>query len=68
MQVDEVLAVIEEAREQFQREEDQALLSERLDRAREAMAGKFACERMARAIRSRFGGQVVPLRELRRQR
>jgi hypothetical protein len=68
MQVDEVILVIETVREQFQHEEDQGLMQERPDKAKEAMAGKFACERIARAVRARFVGQVVPLREARRAR
>lgn len=51
----DVLEFIEHVQEQFQREEDQGILQERLDKAREALAGKHACERLKRDMKMRFG-------------
>jgi hypothetical protein len=53
--LDDVLRFIDDVIEQYQREEDQGILQERLDRAREALAGKHACERLKRSMTMRYG-------------
>jgi len=58
MNLDVVLRVIEEIREDFQREEDQAILQQRLDKAIAALAGKDACDRIRRRLETTAG--VVP--------
>jgi hypothetical protein len=55
--LDDVMGWIEEIKEEYQREEDQGILQQRLDKASYALSGKEACERIKRGIRMRFGFQ-----------
>ena len=55
MDVRDVLVLIAEVREDFQREEDQGLLQHDLHKAEQALAGKYACDRIHRAVVTRSG-------------
>jgi hypothetical protein len=68
MTVDELVRIVEDEREAFQREEDQALLQHDLHKAEQALAGKYACERILRRIEPRIGRGLVPVRTMRRAR
>jgi hypothetical protein len=50
MKVDEVLSAINDVKLEFQREEDQGLLQHDLHKAEQALAGKYACERILRRL------------------
>jgi hypothetical protein len=50
-----VLNVLEDVREQFQREEDQSILKRDLHEAAMAIGGKDACDRIRRALEARVG-------------
>lgn len=49
-----VLAWVEDVREQYQREEDQAILQLRMDKATVALAGKEACQRLKNDLTMRY--------------
>jgi hypothetical protein len=68
MTVDEVVSLVEEVREDFVREEDQGLLQEDLGKAKHAMAGKHACDRILRKIEARAGLNLVKPRMMGRAR
>ena len=68
MDAKEALQIVNDVREQFVREKDQALLSNRWEAAKEQLAGEWACERIARAISARAGLGPVVLRSARRPR
>jgi hypothetical protein len=53
--IDDILAWIDDVHEEFQREEDQGILQCRLDKASAALAGKDACERLRRQVKMRQG-------------
>ena len=62
MTVEEVIAKIQEVKEDFEREEDQGLLQRDLHKAEMALAGKYACERILRAVAAKNGmGLVRPI-------
>jgi hypothetical protein len=65
---DELLTLLAGIREDFQREEDQGLLQHDLHKAEQALAGKYACDRIERAIALRFGVKVVPAKSAGRAR
>jgi hypothetical protein len=44
--IERVHEFIEELREMYQRDEDQAILQNNMEKARHALAGKEACERL----------------------
>ncbi len=48
--LERVRQLIGELREDYQREEDQAILQQRLDKATAALAGKDACARIERRL------------------
>ncbi len=56
MTIEEVFSTIDEVREEFQREEDQAILQRDIHRGIAALAGKDACERLRR--RFQFAADV----------
>lgn len=60
MTVQDVISLIREIEEDFEREEDQGLLQEDLGKARHALAGKHACYRILRRIEAREGIRLVP--------
>lgn len=60
MNAPQFLDVISDVRESFQLEEDQGLLQHDLHKAEQALAGKYACDRIARAVAARCGVVMVP--------
>jgi hypothetical protein len=57
--VQQVIDLVEGVKSDFEREEDQALLQHDLHKAEQALAGKYACERIVRAIEAREGIRFV---------
>lgn len=53
--LEDVLRWIDDIKEQYQRDEDQGILQGRLDKAKDGLSGKEACERLKRGIKTRFG-------------
>jgi len=53
MTVEEVIEKVQEVKSDFEREEDQGLLQCDLHKAEMALAGKYACERILRAIEAK---------------
>lgn len=68
MDVDELVRIVEDERDAFQREEDQGLLQHDLHKSEMALAGKYACERILRRLESRVGRVLVNVRTMRRAR
>jgi hypothetical protein len=68
MNIEAVLQMIEDVREQFQREEDQGLLQHDIHKAEMALAGKFACERISRGVCARSGVAPISVRMSSRQK
>jgi hypothetical protein len=68
MTVQDVVDLIEEVKSNFEREEDQGLLQHDLHKAEQALAGKYACERIVRAIEAREGIRLVRSRMTSRAR
>jgi hypothetical protein len=58
----DVLAVIQSVRDDFSREEDQGLLQDNLHKAQLALAGKWACDRIQRALELRLKLAPGPVR------
>lgn len=50
IQLDRLEKMIDDVREQFQREEDQAILQRNMDKAIHALAGKDACARLKNSL------------------
>jgi len=59
MTVEEVIDKIQEVKSDFEREEDQGLLQRDLHKAEMALAGKYACERILRAVEAKDGMRLV---------
>ncbi len=59
MTVQEMVALIQEVRSDFEREKDQGLLQEDLSKARHSLAGEHACDRILRRIEAREGIRLV---------
>lgn len=57
--IEQVIEAISEVREEFQREEDQGLLQRDLHKAEQALAGKYACDRILRRIEPRVNRTLV---------
>jgi hypothetical protein len=51
----DVLRFIDDVHEQYQREEDQGILQERMDKARDGLVGRQACLRLKREMVARYG-------------
>ena len=62
MTVEELVLVVGEVKHDFEREEDQGLLQRDLHKAEQALAGKYACDRILRAIEARNHGLVIHAR------
>jgi hypothetical protein len=62
MNVPDMLALIADVSEEFVREEDQGLLQRDLHKAEMALAGKYACDRLARRFEGRLGVSMIPPR------
>jgi hypothetical protein len=59
MTVEELVALIQEVRSDFEREKDQGLLQEDLSKVRHSLGGEHACDRILRRIEARVGIRVV---------
>ncbi len=68
MTTEDMLCVVREVKEEFQREEDQGLMQHDLHKAEQALSGKYACERIARRIEARAGLSPFPARASARSR
>jgi hypothetical protein len=68
MTAEDVIALILGVKSDFEREEDQGLLQRDLHKAEQALAGKYACERILRAIEGRAGISLVGSRRSSRAR
>jgi hypothetical protein len=68
MTLDDMVLVVQSVKEDFEREEDQGLLQRDLHKAEMALAGKYACNRILRAIEAREGIRVVDPRKASRAR
>lgn len=53
MDLDFIVQIIEDVKERYQREEEQAILQRNMDKAIAALAGKDACARLFQEIMSR---------------
>lgn len=68
MTTEQVIALVREVQEDFEREEDQGLRQRDLHKAEMALAGKDACNRILRAIEAREGIRLVDPRKMNRAR
>lgn len=68
MTVEEMIRIVQDERDAFQREEDQGLLQSDLHKAELALAGKYACERILRRLESRVGRSLLNVRTMSRAR
>jgi hypothetical protein len=68
MDTNEVFKIIEEVREQMQRDMDQSVLQRNRWEAFGALCGRDACDRITRALSARAGIGPVVLRSARRPR
>ncbi len=59
MTVQDFVELVREVQSDFAREEDQALLQHDLHKAEQALAGKYACDRILRSVEARSGVHVV---------
>jgi len=68
MTAEDFAALVQSVREDFQREEDQVLLQRDLHKAEMALAGKYACDLVLRALEAQEGICVVVVRKKGRAR
>ena len=68
MTTEQLVVLIQEVQEDFEREEDQGLRQRDLHKAEMALAGKDACSRILRAIEAREGIKLVEPRRMSRAR
>lgn len=68
MKPEDVLKLVGEVRDSFQREEDQALQQHDLHKAEMALAGKYACDRVERAVSMRMAVVLIPRKDVGRAR
>ncbi len=68
MTVDDAVRLVQEVKVDFEREQDQGLLQRDLHKAEMALAGKYACERILRAIEAREGIRILEPRKVSRAR
>lgn len=68
MDVNELIQIVEDERDAFQREEDQGLLQHDLHKAEQALAGKYACERILRRLEPRVNRPLINVRTMSRAR
>jgi hypothetical protein len=66
MSPQDMLQVVQDVRDEFQREEDQGLLQRDMHKAEQALAGKYACDRIARRVEARAGFSPFPARAVAR--
>jgi hypothetical protein len=53
--IEDAIAVVQEVKSDFERDQDQGLMQHDLHKAEQALAGKYACDRVLRAIEARGG-------------
>lgn len=68
MTAQDIVELIKEVKSDFEREEDQGLLQHDLHKAEQALAGKYACERILRALEARGEITLVGSRRVGRAR
>lgn len=68
MNIEQVIEAISEVRDEFQREEDQGLLQRDMHKAEQALAGKYACDRILRRIEPRVNRSLVRVSTMGRAR
>jgi hypothetical protein len=68
MNADDLVRIVEDVRDEFQREEDQGLLQRDMHKAEQALAGKYACERILRRLEPRVNRDLVVTRTMSRAR
>jgi len=68
MTAQDVIGIVREVKSDFEREEDQGLLQRDLHKAEQALAGKYACERILRALEARGEISLVGSRRVGRAR
>lgn len=68
MTVDDVVRLVKDVKEDFEREEDQGLLKRDLHAGEMALAGKYACDRILRAIEARTGLRIIEPHKMSRAR
>jgi len=68
MTAQDVIDLVREVKSDFEREEDQGLLQRDLHKAEQALAGKYACERILRALEARGEISLVGSRRVGRAR
>ena len=59
MKAGEIIELIREVQQDFEREKDQGLLQDSLSKAQHALAGQHACDRILRRIEAREGIRLV---------
>jgi len=60
MNAEDFVRLVRDVQSDFEREEDQGLLQRDLHKAEQALAGKYACDRILRAIEAR--GEVLSVK------
>lgn len=68
MTIQEVIQLVKDVQDDFQREEEQGLLQEDIKKAQHALAGKHACARILRSIETREGIRIIEPRRMSRAR
>jgi hypothetical protein len=68
MTVQDFVELVREVQLDFEREEDRGLLQHDLHKAEQALAGKYACDRILRKVEARSGMRVVMSRNVDRAR
>ena len=59
MTVPDFVELVREVQSDFEREEDQGLLQHDLHKAEQALAGKYACDRILRKVEARSGIRLM---------
>jgi hypothetical protein len=59
MTAEDFVALVEGIRSDFQGEEDQGLLQHDMHKAEQALAGKYACDRILRRVEAKTGIRLV---------
>jgi len=68
MNPEQLVRLVQEVRDDFQREEDQGLLQRDLHKAEQALAGKYACERILRLMEPVVNRRLIVARTMSRSR
>lgn len=68
MNAEDFVDLVKGVKSDFDREEDQGLMQHDLHKAEQALAGKYACDRILRAIEARTGIQMMDTRRVGRAR